>query len=33
LTDEDWKFLATILKLTLGYAADAIKTKRLFGYV
>jgi transcriptional regulator with XRE-family HTH domain len=31
LTDEDWKFLATHLKLALGYAADAIKAKRLRG--
>jgi transcriptional regulator with XRE-family HTH domain len=30
LTDEDWKFLAALLKLALGYAADAIKTKRLY---
>jgi hypothetical protein len=31
LTEEDWKFLATHLKLALGYAAEAIKakTKRL----
>jgi hypothetical protein len=33
LTDEDWKFLATHLKLALGYAADAIKTMRLYGYI
>ena len=31
LTDEDWKFLATNLKLALGYAADAIEAKRLKG--
>ncbi|MDR2178663.1 MAG: helix-turn-helix transcriptional regulator [Synergistaceae bacterium] len=31
LTNEDWKFLATHLKLALGYAADAIKAKRLKG--
>jgi transcriptional regulator with XRE-family HTH domain len=31
LTEEDWKFLATHLKLALGYAADAIKAKRLRG--
>ena len=31
LTDEDWKFLATNLKLALGYAAEAIKAKRLKG--
>ncbi|MDR1376928.1 MAG: helix-turn-helix transcriptional regulator [Synergistaceae bacterium] len=31
LTDEDWKFLATHLKLALGYATDAIKAKRLRG--
>ena len=31
LTDEDWKFLATHLKLALGYAADAIKARRLKG--
>jgi transcriptional regulator with XRE-family HTH domain len=29
LTEEDWKFLAAHLKLALGYAADAIKAKRL----
>jgi len=29
LTDEDWKFLATNLKLALGYAAEAIEAKRL----
>lgn len=28
-TDEDWKFLATSLKLALGYAADAIKARRV----
>ena len=28
LTDEDWKFLATILKLALGYVAEAIEVKR-----
>ena len=31
LTDEDWKFLAANLKLTLGYAAEAIEAKRLKG--
>jgi len=31
LTDEDWKFLATNLKLALGYAAEAIKARRLKG--
>jgi transcriptional regulator with XRE-family HTH domain len=31
LTEDDWKFLATHLKLALGYAADAIKAKRLRG--
>lgn len=31
LTEEDWKFLATNLKLALGYAADAIKARRLKG--
>ncbi|MDR1979520.1 MAG: helix-turn-helix domain-containing protein [Synergistaceae bacterium] len=31
LTDEDWKFVAIHLKLALGYAADAIKAKRLRG--
>lgn len=31
LTEEDWKFLATSLKLALGYASDAIKAKRLKG--
>ena len=31
LTDEDWKFLATNLKLALGYAAEAIEAKRLKG--
>lgn len=30
-TDEDWKFLATSLKLALGYAADAIKARRVGG--
>lgn len=30
-TDEDWKFLATSLKLALGYAADAIKARRVSG--
>ena len=29
LTEEDWKFLATNLKLALGYAADAIRARRL----
>ncbi|MDR1378445.1 MAG: helix-turn-helix transcriptional regulator [Synergistaceae bacterium] len=31
LTDKDWKFLAIHLKLALGYANDAIKSKRLHG--
>ena len=31
LTDEDWKFLATNLKLALGYAAEAIEARRLKG--
>jgi len=31
LTDEDWKFLATNLKLALGYAAEVIEAKRLSG--
>ena len=31
LTEEDWKFLATNLKLSLGYAAEAIEAKRLKG--
>ena len=31
LTDEDWKFVATNLKLALGYASDAIEAKRLKG--
>ena len=31
LTHEDWKFLATNLKLALGYAAEAIEAKRLKG--
>ena len=31
LTYEDWKFLATNLKLALGYAAEAIEAKRLKG--
>ena len=31
LTDEDWKFVATNLKLALGYAAEAIEAKRLKG--
>jgi transcriptional regulator with XRE-family HTH domain len=31
LTDEDWKFIATHLKLALGYAADAIKARRVKG--
>ncbi|GHS90467.1 hypothetical protein AGMMS49957_16540 [Synergistales bacterium] len=31
LTEEDWKFLATHLKLALGYAADAIKARKLDG--
>jgi transcriptional regulator with XRE-family HTH domain len=31
LTDEDWKFLATQLKLALGYASDAIKARRMKG--
>lgn len=30
-TDEDWKFLATSLKLALGYAADTIKARRVGG--
>ena len=30
-TEEDWKFLATSLKLALGYAADAIKARRVGG--
>jgi transcriptional regulator with XRE-family HTH domain len=29
LTDEDWKFLATQLKLALGYASDAIRERRM----
>ncbi|GHV48072.1 hypothetical protein FACS1894204_12080 [Synergistales bacterium] len=31
LTEEDWKFLATHMKLALGYVADAIKARRLDG--
>jgi hypothetical protein len=31
LSDDDWKFVATSLKLALGYAADAIDAKRLKG--
>jgi hypothetical protein len=31
LTDEDWKFLASHLKLALGLAAEAIEAKRLKG--
>ncbi len=31
LTEEDWKFLAANLKLALGYAADAIRARRLKG--
>ena len=31
LTDEDWKFLAANLKLALGYAADALRARRLKG--
>jgi len=31
LTHEDWKFVATNLKLALGYAAEAIEAKRLKG--
>ena len=31
LTDEDWKFVASSLKLALGYAADAIEAKRIKG--
>ena len=31
LADEDWKFLATNLKLALGYSAEAIEAKRLKG--
>jgi transcriptional regulator with XRE-family HTH domain len=31
LTDEDWRFLASHLKLALGYAAEAIEAKRLNG--
>lgn len=31
LTDEDWKFVSTSLKLALGFASDAIKAKRLKG--
>ncbi|MCL2011087.1 MAG: helix-turn-helix transcriptional regulator [Synergistaceae bacterium] len=31
LTDDDWKFLATNLKLALGYSAEAIEAKRLKG--
>ena len=31
LTDEDWKFVATNLKLALGYAAEAIEAKRMKG--
>lgn len=30
-TDEDWKFLATSLKLALGYAADTIKARHVGG--
>lgn len=30
-TDEDWKFLATSLKLALGYAADTIRARRVGG--
>ena len=28
-TDDDWKFLATSLKLALGYAADTIKARHV----
>lgn len=28
-TEEDWKFLASSLRLALGYAVDAIKTRRV----
>jgi hypothetical protein len=31
LTEDDWKFLATNLKLALGYAADVIEARRLKG--
>jgi len=31
MTGEDWKFLATNLKLAMGYAADAIEARRLKG--
>ncbi|MDR1649273.1 MAG: helix-turn-helix domain-containing protein [Synergistaceae bacterium] len=31
LTDEDWKFLATQLRLALGYASEAIKARRMKG--
>ena len=31
LTDEDWKFLATNLRLALGYSAEAIEANRLKG--
>jgi len=31
LTEEDWKFVATNLKLALGYAAEAIEARRLKG--
>jgi len=31
LTEEDWKFVATNLKLALGYASEAIEDKRLKG--
>lgn len=29
LTEEDWKFLASSLRLALGYAVDTIKTRRV----
>ena len=29
LTDEDWKFVASSLKLALGFAEESIKAKRL----
>ena len=31
LTDEDWKFIATNLKLALGYAGEPIEARRLKG--
>ena len=31
MTDEDWKFVATSLKLALGHAADTIEAKHIKG--